>query len=96
MRVDALRNREAILAAARRTFEEQAVLTSLDGIAARAGVGNETLYRHFPTRDDLLSAVMAANLKNLLGTASDLLESLDAREALKEWLLMLTWQLHLA
>jgi AcrR family transcriptional regulator len=69
------------------------VLASLDGIAARAGVGNDTLYRNFPTRDDLLSAVMAANLKNLLGTASDLLESLDAREALKEWLFMLTWQL---
>jgi AcrR family transcriptional regulator len=71
------------------------VLASLDGIAARVGVGNDTLYRNFPTRDDLLSAVMAANLKNLLGTASDLLESLDAREALKEWLFMLTWQLRI-
>lgn len=38
---------------------------------------------------------MAANLKNLLGTASDLLESLDAREALKVWLFMLTWQLRI-
>lgn len=43
----------------------------------------------------MLSAVKAANLKNLLGTASDLLESLDAREALKDWLFMLTWQLRI-
>jgi AcrR family transcriptional regulator len=95
MRADALRNREAILAAARHTFEEQGVLASLDGIAARAGVGNATLYRNFPTRDDLLAAVMAVNLANLIATARDLAESLDAQNALKEWLFRLTWQLRI-
>jgi AcrR family transcriptional regulator len=95
MRADALRNREAILAAARQTFEEQGVLASLDGIAGRAGVGNATLYRNFPTRDDLLAAVMALNLANLIATARDLSESLDAKDALKEWLFRLTWQLRI-
>jgi AcrR family transcriptional regulator len=62
MRADAQRNRNAILAAARETFEEERVLASLDGIAVRAGIGNATLYRNFPTRDDLLAAVMEANV----------------------------------
>jgi AcrR family transcriptional regulator len=95
MRADALRNREAILAAARHTFEEQGVLASLDGIAVRAGVGNATLYRNFPTRDDLLAAVMAANLAELIAIAGGLSERLDAGEALREWLFRLTWQLRI-
>ena len=61
-RADALRNREAILRAARAVFESEGVLASLDGVAMRAGVGNATLYRNFPTRADLLAAAMEADL----------------------------------
>ena len=95
IRADAQRNRDAILAAARATFEEQGVMASLDGIAVRAGVGNATLYRNFPTRDDLLAAVMAANLASMIATAQALAGSADARAALAEWLFMLTWQLRI-
>jgi AcrR family transcriptional regulator len=95
MRADAQRNREAILLAARETFEAEGVLASLDGIALRAGVGNATLYRNFPTRDDLLAAVVATSNDLALAEADELSRSLTPREALAEWLVSLTWQLRI-
>ncbi|MBZ5734826.1 TetR/AcrR family transcriptional regulator [Nocardioides sp. TRM66260-LWL] len=58
MRADALRNRTRIIDTAREVFREQGYDASLDEIAKRAGVGAGTLYRHFPTRDALLDAIM--------------------------------------
>lgn len=95
LRVDARRNRDAILLAAGETFQAEGVLASLDGIALRAGVGNATLYRNFPTRDDLLAAVMAAAIDTALTEAADLAHSLRPRPALAEWLVRLTWQLRI-
>jgi AcrR family transcriptional regulator len=95
MRADAQRNRAAILEAARQVFEEEGVLASLDGIALRAGVGNATLYRNFPTRHDLLAAVMEVNFVAILATADDLARTCAARAALEEWLFQLTWQLRI-
>src|SRR5947199_8144304 len=59
LRADAARNREAIVEAARAVFAEQGVDAPLDEIAKRAGTGNATLYRRFPTRGDLIAAVFA-------------------------------------
>lgn len=59
LRADAERNRVALLAAARDVFAEQGLEASLDEIARRAGVGNATLYRRFPSRQDLIAAVFA-------------------------------------
>lgn len=59
-RRDARRNREALLAAAREVFAEHGIDASLEQIAARAGVGIGTLYRHFPTRIDLIDALLGA------------------------------------
>lgn len=95
LRADAQRNRDAILAAAREIFETEGVLAPLDGIAVRAGVGNATLYRNFPTRDDLLGAVMRTNIAAALGAARKLAATLSPREALAEWLVQLTWQLRI-
>jgi AcrR family transcriptional regulator len=95
LRADARRNRDAILAAAREAFEAEGVLTSLDGIALRAGVGNATLYRNFPTRDDLLAAVMQANITTALAEADALSATLPPRDALAEWLVQLTWHLRI-
>ncbi|WP_275002278.1 TetR/AcrR family transcriptional regulator [Promicromonospora iranensis] len=95
LRADARRNRDAILRAARETFEEEGVLASLDGIALRAGVGNATLYRNFPTRDDLLAAVMQASTDLALAEAEELSRTLGPRGALAEWLARLTWQLRM-
>lgn len=95
LRADALRNRDAILLAARETFEAEGVLASLDRIAVRAGVGNATLYRNFPTREHLLAAVMEANIATALAEAEALSRDCTPREALAEWLIRLTWQLRI-
>lgn len=58
MRADARRNYDKLIAAAREVFAESGAAGSLDEIAKRAGVGAGTLYRHFPTRDDLIDALM--------------------------------------
>ena len=60
MRADAKRNRDRIVEVARVVFRERGYDASLDDIAKKAGVGPGTLYRHFPTRDALLDAVMQA------------------------------------
>ena len=56
-RADAQRNVDALLAAAKEEFVSSGVDVGVRAIAARAGVGTATLYRHFPTRADLISAV---------------------------------------
>ena len=58
MRADAQRNYDRIIEVAREVFREQGYDASLDEVAKRAGVGPGTLYRHFPTRDVLLDAIM--------------------------------------
>jgi AcrR family transcriptional regulator len=62
LRADAARNRSAIIEAARAVFAERGVDASLDDIARRAGTGNATLYRRFPSRADLLAAVFAERM----------------------------------
>src|SRR3954452_14242287 len=58
MRADALRNRDRIVEAAREVFREHGYDASLDEVAKRAGVGPGMLYRHFPTRENLVDAIM--------------------------------------
>ena len=62
LRADAERNRERILAAARDVFAERGLDAPLEAIARRAGVGQATLYRRFPTRQDLLVAAFGPKL----------------------------------
>lgn len=62
MRADAERNRERVLDAARVLFSEQGLDASTNEIARRAGVGIATLFRRFPTRDDLVEAVFAEKM----------------------------------
>ncbi|MCA2217148.1 TetR/AcrR family transcriptional regulator [Jidongwangia harbinensis] len=95
LRADAQRNRDAILSAARETFEEQGVFAPLDAIALRAGVGNATLYRNFPTRDDLVSAVIAGFFTRALAEADELARTLPPAAALGEWLIRVSWGLRI-
>jgi AcrR family transcriptional regulator len=69
LRADAERNRAALLAAAREIFGEQGLDASLDEIARRAGVGNATLYRRFPTRRDLIAEVFADHMSEYVALA---------------------------
>ena len=70
-RADARRNFDALLAAARDAFAEHGTDASLEDIARRAGVGIGTLYRHFPTRQDLFVAVYVGGVEQLCGLAHD-------------------------
>jgi AcrR family transcriptional regulator len=68
-RADARRNHDLLVAAAREIFDEQGVDAPLDDVARRAGVGNATLYRHFPTRRDLVVEVYAGEVDALCAAA---------------------------
>jgi AcrR family transcriptional regulator len=84
-RADAQRNREALLAAASSAFSERGVGTSLEEIARQAGVGVGTLYRHFPQRDALISAVYERELGLVADVADELLELDSGMDALRAW-----------
>jgi AcrR family transcriptional regulator len=68
-RADALRNRERVLNAAREAFAASGYGVPLDEIAARAGVGPGTVYRHFPSKEVLFEAVIAARVRDLIDDA---------------------------
>lgn len=86
MRADARRNYERLLTVARTAFAEHGIGASLDDIARRAGVGNATLYRHFPTRQALLEAVHREQIEALCTQADELLAAPSPGEALTTWL----------
>jgi AcrR family transcriptional regulator len=88
-RSDAQRNRERILEVARQAFSRSGANTSLDDIAREAGVGPGTLYRHFPTREQLLEAVYRSEMEKLAAAAEQkFAEELPPIEALRAWLLL--------
>ena len=77
LRADARRNRAALLAAAREVFAEQGLDASLDEIARRAGVGNATLYRRFPSRRHLIAEVFASHMTAAVHLAEQALDHPD-------------------
>ncbi|MBL7487511.1 TetR/AcrR family transcriptional regulator [Frankia sp. AgB1.9] len=85
-RADAQRNYDQLVEQARRAFAEFGVDASLDEIARRAGVASGTLYRHFPTRLDLVEAVLAEQIAELVALGRGLLSAEDELDALSTWL----------
>ncbi|MEU5423626.1 TetR/AcrR family transcriptional regulator [Streptomyces sp. NPDC001407] len=86
MRADARRNYERLLAEARTAFTAHGTDASLEDIARRAGVGIGTLYRHFPNRTALMSAVFQGEVDALLARSRELLASPEPCRALVDWL----------
>ncbi|MEV4743963.1 helix-turn-helix domain-containing protein [Streptomyces sp. NPDC049555] len=86
MRADARRNYERLLAEARTAFTKHGTDASLEDIARRAGVGIGTLYRHFPNRTALMSAVFQGEVDGLLARSRELLASPEPCRALVAWL----------
>ncbi|MFW6775202.1 TetR/AcrR family transcriptional regulator [Nocardioides sp. CPCC 205120] len=86
-RADAERNRLRILDIAEGFFAEQGVSGAMQDIARRAGLGPGTLYRHFPTRESLLAALLQARWEELDARRAEIeAEEGDALAALELWL----------
>jgi AcrR family transcriptional regulator len=87
-RTDGLRNRERILEVAKDAFTRHGAQASLDEIAKQAGVGAGTLYRHFPSREELLKAVYRTEIEKLAQAQRTFAETLPPVDALRAWLLL--------
>jgi AcrR family transcriptional regulator len=87
-RADAQRNRERILEVAKGAFARHGANASLDDIAKQVGVGPGTLYRHFPTREELLEAVYRAELEKLAEAEQKFSQTMAPTDALRAWLLL--------
>src|SRR5712671_2785480 len=87
-RTDAQKNRERILEVAKEAFTRSGGNASLDDIAKQAGVGPGTLYRHFPTRDELLEAVYRTEVEKLAAAEQKFAETMPPLDALRAWMLL--------
>jgi AcrR family transcriptional regulator len=86
LRRDARRNRELLMEAAHEVFAEQGLQAPLDVIARRAGIGNATLYRHFPTRAALIDAVFHDQLTGTMTAGEQARTAPDAWTGLTAYL----------
>jgi AcrR family transcriptional regulator len=85
-RVDAARNRERVLEAAKAVFSTGGAQASLEAVARAAGVGIGTLYRHFPTREALFEAVYRREVQQLADLAAQLEQEAAPLDALRQWM----------
>lgn len=85
-RADATKNRERVIAEARKLFSTSATTVSLEAIARAAGVGIGTLYRHFATKETLVEAVYGSELDALDLEADDLLSRHSSADAMRRWM----------
>jgi len=81
LRSDARRNRQKVLAAARAVFSEHGREAQMDDVARRAEVGVGTVYRHFPTKEALIEALMVDSFQAIAAQATAALEIEDPWEA---------------
>jgi AcrR family transcriptional regulator len=93
LRADAVRNRDRVLRTAYETFASEGIGVPLDEIARRAGVGAGTVYRHFPTKDDLFRAVIEDRMGHIVVDGRKLLDESGNGETLFDFLrkLVLKW-----
>ena len=77
LRADALRNRARVLEAAEAVFASEGISAPVDVIAEKAGVGVGTLYRHFPTKEKLLVAILATRITEIAAEARERLQDED-------------------
>ncbi len=85
-RSDAVRNRDRLIEAAKDVLGKGGPEASLESVARKAGLGIGTLYRHFPTREDLFHAVFNRELEQLVDRAEGLAGTGDPVAALRSWL----------
>jgi AcrR family transcriptional regulator len=83
LRTDAARNRGRVVAAAAEVFAERGLEASVTDVAARAGVGSATVFRRFPTKQDLVDAVIADQLDDVTRRAAEAAADPDPRRGLE-------------
>lgn len=86
LRADARRNYDVLIAAAHAEFEEHGAMAALEDIAKRAGVGIGTLYRHFPTRDDLIARLLEESTQDIVARGQARIALPDPATQLAEWI----------
>lgn len=87
-RADGERNRLRLIDAAKRVFAEAGAAASLDQVAREAGVSIASLYRHFPTRDELIMAAYRQEVDALIEAAERLAAERQPAAALRDWLML--------
>jgi len=87
-RSDGQQNRARLIEAAKLAFAEHGAGASLEGVARDAKISIASLYRHFPTRDNLIEAVYRQETDTLIEAAGRLTKELEPMTALREWLLL--------
>lgn len=85
-RADARRNREAVIDAAREVMGRDGIDAQMDDIARAAGLGVGTVYRHFPTKEDLITALAEARFERLAELAREALAEDDPGPAFERYL----------
>ena len=90
LRADARRNRQRVLEAAAEAFAAEGPAVPLDEIARRAGVGAGTVYRHFPTKEELLAAVLIARMETMLAEVRTALAEPDPGPAFYTFFVTMT------
>src|SRR3954453_11316814 len=85
-RADPRRNREAVIVAAKKLFADQGLDAQIPDVARDAKVGVGTVYRHFPTKDDLIAALAAERFERLAEKATESLEAEDPWEGLCDFI----------
>jgi AcrR family transcriptional regulator len=86
LRADARRNREAVIAAAKKLFADQGLDAQMPDVAREAKVGVGTVYRHFPNKDRLIAALVADRFERLADKARESLEARDAWEGFADFI----------
>jgi AcrR family transcriptional regulator len=86
LRADARRNREAVIGAAKKLFADQGLDAQMPDVAKAAKVGVGTVYRHFPTKDDLIAALAAERFERLAEKAREGIEAEDPWQGLCDFI----------
>jgi AcrR family transcriptional regulator len=86
LRADARRNHESIVTAAKKLFADEGLDAQMPDVAKAAKVGVGTVYRHFPTKEDLIAALAAERFERLAEKAREGIEADDAWEGLCDFI----------
>lgn len=86
LRADARRNREAVIASAKRLFADEGLDAQMPDVARAAKVGVGTVYRHFPTKDDLIAALAGDRFERLAEKARESIAAEDAWDGLCDFI----------